>query len=1257
MKLLVVCLLYLCYCVSAREIIISEKGSDTPSCLEEHDPLVSCQSLVKVSEYVTSNKLNNVTIRINDTNYTLQGVANFSGVENITITGKGRSLTHINCNSADISGAGIAFENSLCITIKKFTISNCGATIVNTNRSHLTGNGTAIQIINCSQVSVSDIVVYRSISQGLTFINTGSTVQVIDSHFIDNTVFRSQWLGGGALQIVFHGTVDLNTSTDYVIANSVFMYNKATTRSVKEHKIFNSKYCERGGGIRIILFDNVCSNSSITLDKNTFEGNTAVFGGGTLICVSGNTSHSSIQISNSNFTGNKVLAGGGGLDMGYTTYVKSSVYPTRNVVSISQSYFINNSASFGGGVSMFAASIRFIDEHAHNDIVFTECYFDTNSASGGAAVNIGQDIFKNNGEQHIVLIVFINCTIENNMVIFGNSSSVFKNLQQANGASDGNGAFFVSDVYVKFKGTTQFKGNNGTALYLDSTTAMFSTGIAHFINNSGYEGGAILLFGNSVIYFGDIASFHFYNNTAIKMGGAICALTGGKHVFSYMNSCFLNIWHDNNVTNRSFHFLNNTATIGDDIYATSIASCNMLCSHRMNNSNVDDTSLFFDHDCYGNFNFSNLEVKKSVATSPVSITIEFKDPITPGIVVHLKMTQVDEIGGNVSQLLFLLTAKVQKSLHNARVDPAYTVIPNNSIVILGMPGDEGEILFESSTIRHVVNFKLSYCGPGFVFREERMACDCAGSSNYSKIHCEANKFASIPINYWAGYKNYDNATQDTFYTGVCVTQLCNHQPGMPDCDDNRLLCKLPPSANASKLEEQICGKNRHGRLCGRCVSQNSVYYHSDDFKCGGNAGCSYGIPIYIASELLPVTIIFLIILLFNISLTSGAVYSFVFYIQILSSITITAFGKIQIKDNNTQGAVEFIQIFLEIFSFDIRGGKFLDFCIFQTDTIMNLFMIKYATLAYAFFLVIATILIMRVHSCYSCVKLCRRCGRRNIRGSIVDGLSAFLVLCYFQCAVVTSHILTPSHLYGINGTIYTTVALFDGELDYLKGAHLRYAVPAFLCMIFILIPPPTILILEPILTKLFSMDCFTRTPPKWYYYKLRLKLMPFLDSFQACFKDRHRYFAGLYFLYRLLFPITGMIVQGPQHYHSFAICLFMFITIFHVLLRPYKEKWHNLLEIFLFMNVIFLLIVTVYNLAFDKSDGTHLIIAQLILIFLSIGYMVVYITIKVYQKLSSLKTKKETSVSRECTDVNDSLPYRLLNDTNEVTISNSYRTF
>ena len=147
-------------------------------------------------------------------------------------------------------------------------------------------------------------------------------MRVIDSHFINNTVTQSQWLGGGALQIIFYETGVLN-NTNYTIANSVFKYNNATTN---KGKIINSIYYEKGGGIRIILFDN--ANSSITLYNNKLEGNSAVFGGGAFISVSGNISNNKIKILNNSFIGNNATAGGGGLDVGYNTYRKYSYQPT-----------------------------------------------------------------------------------------------------------------------------------------------------------------------------------------------------------------------------------------------------------------------------------------------------------------------------------------------------------------------------------------------------------------------------------------------------------------------------------------------------------------------------------------------------------------------------------------------------------------------------------------------------------------------------------------------------------------------------------------------------------------------------------------------------------------------------------------------------------------------------------------------------------------------------------------------------------------
>ena len=153
-------------------------------------------------------------------------------------------------------------------------------------------------------------------------------------------------------------------------------------------------------------------------------------------------------------------------------------------------------------------------------------------------------------------------------------------------------------------------------------------------------------------------------------------------------------------------------------------------------------------------------------------------------------------------------------------------------------------------------------------------------------------------------------------------------------------------------------------------------------------------------------------------------------------------------------------------------------------------------------LVIVTVLVLRYHSCYCCVKIGNRCGRRNIRGSIVDGLSAFLVLCYFQCTRITSGILAFVTLSGKNEIFNKTVPLFLGDSEYFGPGHLPHAIPAVFVLIVVIIPPPCILMLEPVLTKLFSWNFWnTFKVTTSYYTKVRMSFMPFLDIH---FKDVSR---------------------------------------------------------------------------------------------------------------------------------------------------------
>ena len=134
----------------------------------------------------------------------------------------------------------------------------------------------------------------------------------------------------------------------------------------------------------------------------------------------------------------------------------------------------------------------------------------------------------------------------------------------------------------------------------------------------------------------------------------------------------------------------------------------------------------------------------------------------------------------------------------------------------------------------------------------------------------------------------------------------------------------------------------------------------------------------------------------------------------------------------------------------------------------NVFMFQSGTVVYSILLVIFTVLGLRLHSCYCCVKLGNQCGKTNVR-SIVDGLSAFLVLCYFPCTKITLRILNSATIRGKNEKLMRSVPWFLSDTKYFDNNHLPYAIPAIFCLIVVIIPPPCILVLEFMFTKLFNL--------------------------------------------------------------------------------------------------------------------------------------------------------------------------------------------
>ena len=1001
-------------------------------------------------------------------------------------------------------------------------------------------------------------------------------ITLIQATFHNNT-------GAGLLLFNSYGLIAIISCT---FSSNVYFHCKNNCNEVSpraRHPGLYSSNIINGGGL-VIYYNVPLRDESIKIIHCQFINNAASNEGGALNAIFFREEiNIMMQVSNCTFTDNKVVSKGGAVSikmlMGNTEIKYKYNFTDCN--------FIDNKAQIGGGLIITVQLPFFdhlLDSSTDSNVKFHSCTFDGNEAEVSAAVDINIHAFFH------ILIAFHQCQFKNNILSSSQSETV-------------KSAVMVINAAVKFTGINSFSNNSGTALYLINSKVIFRFfSYTRFFNNtSSSNGGAILVTDDSVIEANDHSILLFINNTAV-IGGAICTLQS--------TACFL-YKYNTNIT-----FINNSASsgLGHDIFVSTLHPCLELYPSL-------EIFLLYLHFA------SKRQGEKS--TGPVEIKI----PVTqlapyPGIPYTLNIIQLDQFKNTITDLQrFPISATL---LNNTvvKIDISYSIVNDYTIVFRGECGSNDTLLIQTTEndATLLVNVSLNQCPPGYIFQNG--TCHCSHSTSlyyYGVLHCVEDKNAVIARGLWAGYLE---SIKFEFVTADCDMSLCDYHNSISNAYGEHVL-----PLDYSLLNDYVCATHRTGVLCGKCITDYTTYLHSPSYQCGESTHCHYGPLFYILSEIIPVTGIFLVILFFNINLTSGALYSFIFYSQIVNDTIY----------QSTNGILSYLfnafKIVYGLFDLDILEIDHLSFCLFKNANIMDLMLIKYLTTLYALFLIIVTILVLKFNS-FPCIRLCYKCGRRNIRGSVVNGLTAFLILCYFHCLIITLYILVPSYVMGEGGTTLKTVPLYNGDLSYMSGIHLRYVIPAISCLIVIVLPPPIILLSEPLLVKMSGALNIKRNAATYSLHKLRMKLKPFLDSFQGCFKDNCRCFAGLFFLYRILLVLIPVYMPGNTFWSIIAKEIILFLILFfHCLFFPFEKKWHNHLKIFLLVD---LLMINMFQLApfTDYSNTGTIIMAvfQLFLMSLPFIYTVAYIGHYYYMRF----TKKKEEVSND-----DSLPHRLI----------SYNTF
>ena len=511
------------------------------------------------------------------------------------------------------------------------------------------------------------------------------------------------------------------------------------------------------------------------------------------------------------------------------------------------------------------------------------------------------------------------------------------------------------------------------------------------------------------------------------------------------------------------------------------------------------------------------------------------------------------------------------------------------------------------------------CAPGF----DGKPCQCRASEYRGLLKCD-NERAYITHGYWIG-----ECENGTLCIGNCPFGFCSYN----DSKDYRL------PGTVSELDEYICGDTRTGVLCGECRPDYSVSYHSYFFRCTPDANCKYSWLLYIVSELLPLIVFFIIVTVFNISFTSGAINSFILFAQLQDSLAIHGNGVAHVYLANRY-LISISDFVYRFFNFDFFSMEDLSFCLWKGATTLDAMAFKYVTVVSGLILMIICVFVMnslKVKRCLSCLR------PSTLRSSLIHGLSAFFVMCYSHCARVSLHILTPGYLSKEEHQYVKTVVYRSGHLSMFEPVHLKYAIPAIFFSSTLLFLPPLVLILYPLLGKI--LDRYDLNESKIADFISRLVPMQLLDCFQSSFRDDLRFFAGFYFLYRVIVQAAFSYSRSlSEFYCIFEVFLVVILTL-HAIVQPYKKKKHNVLDLLLFATLAVINVFSLlnYHKASLERPNSHFVkfsfSIQVVLIYLPLVCLIVAGLVKAW-KLVSAHCKKDKLDSQNLLDSNTLPPLR-----------------
>ena len=477
-------------------------------------------------------------------------------------------------------------------------------------------------------------------------------------------------------------------------------------------------------------------------------------------------------------------------------------------------------------------------------------------------------------------------------------------------------------------------------------------------------------------------------------------------------------------------------------------------------------------------------------------------------------------------------------------------------------------------------------------------CECYNSSDIRNIVKCTEQGIAVRVGYCMTYE----AQESTIYIGPCAFS------GNFTTSDNGQYVELPVK-NASELNTYMCEPmNRKSRLCSECIEDFGLSVISFGLVCSNCTGAWYGIPLYLFLEFVPITVFYVIILLFRVNITSAPMVAFVFFSQV-GVATFLYYGA-QLKfEHPTAYYLVLVEVtFYSFWNLDFFRHILPPFCVSPDLRHIHVVLIDYISAFYPLCLICITWIVLKLHFynfkpvvwLWSKLSKCSCTRDRSVSqsNSLIDVFATFFLLSYTKLVYTSSRILSP-----LNAVMYRNNSLSnthrfaeaDAGIEYFSQEHALYALISILVIPFIIVPP-IFLILYPIKafrSLLFKCHLSTRTIAS---------LNIFVEKYYSCYRDGidggkdMRSLASVYFILRWIAFFTFKVTSLSAALVLVAIIYVSYGTVI-ALVRPYKKTYMNIIDTLIIENLALLALMVDKYLLEDSNTSLALFYAIILSIF------------------------------------------------------------